>query len=63
MKQYYVIKNLRDNSYVAFSEDIYMNTISSAYEFDNEQDAIEYANRNFHHYFLFTIEKVYQITK
>lgn len=63
MKIFYVIKNLRDNSYVAFREDIYMNTINSAYEFDNEQDAINYANHNFHNYFLFTIEKVYQITK
>ncbi len=40
MNTFYVIKDLRDNSYVAYDLESYM-TISSAYEFDSEQDAIE----------------------
>jgi len=63
MKQYYVIKNnkyyvCRNGRNEELSDDI-----RDAYEFDNEQNAIEYANRTFDYYFTFTIEKVYQITK
>jgi hypothetical protein len=60
MKQYYVIKN--NKYYVCRNEEL-SDDIRDAYEFDNEQHAIEYANRNFIYYFTFTIEKVYQITK
>jgi hypothetical protein len=62
MKEYYVIKDLRDNSYVSYNEELGKD-ISSAMEFENEQDAVEFTNRNFDYYFTFTIEKVYQITK
>jgi len=66
MKIFYVIKDLRDNSYVNIGDDFHdpiMNSIRDAYEFDRESDAIEYANNHFDYYFTFTIEKVYQITK
>jgi len=66
MNTFYVIKDLRDNSYVNIGDDFHdpvMNSIRDAHEFDSEQDAIEYANNHFDYYFTFTIEKVYQITK
>jgi hypothetical protein len=66
MKIFYVIKDLRDNSYVNIGDDFHdpiMNSIRDAYEFDRESDAIEYANNHFDYYFTFTVEKVYQITK
>ena len=62
MKEYYVIRNLRDNSYVCLDEES-SDDIMSACEFESEQDALDYANRHFDYYFTFTIEKVYQITK
>jgi len=62
MNTFYVIKDLRDNSYVAYDLESYM-TINSAYEFNSEQDAIEFAANHFDSYSKFTIEKVYQITK
>ena len=62
MKIYYVIKDLRDSSYVSISEE-FDEHISSAMEFESEQDALEYAYRHFDYYFTFAIEKVYQITK
>jgi hypothetical protein len=62
MNTFYVIKDLRDNSYVAYDLESYM-TINSAYEFDSEQDAIEFAASHFDSYSKFTIEKVYQINK
>ncbi len=66
MKTFYVIKDLRDNSYVNIGDDFHdpiLNSIRDAYEFDRESDAIEYANNHFDYYFTFTVEKVYQITK
>ena len=62
MKIYYVIRNLRDNYYVCLGEES-SDDIMSAWEFDSEQDAVEFADRNFDYYFTFTVEKVYQITK
>jgi len=62
MKLYYVIRNLRDNSYVYYNEEL-GNDISSAMEFESEQNAVEFVSRNFDYYFTFTIEKLYQITK
>ena len=62
MKLYYVIRNLRDNSYVSYNEELGKD-ISSATEFESEQDVVEFVNRNFDYYFTFIIEKVYQITK
>ena len=62
MKLYYVIRNLRDNSYVSYNEELGKD-ISSAMEFESEQDAVEFVSINFDYYFTFTIEKVYQITK
>ena len=63
MKIYYVIKHISDNLYVSIYENNLYSNIGDAYEFDCEQDAIEYANNHFDYYFTFTIEKVYQITK
>lgn len=63
MKIFYVIKNLRDNSYISIYENNLYSNIDDAYEFDFEQDAIEYANNHFDYYFTFTVEKVFQITK
>jgi hypothetical protein len=66
MKIFYVIKDLRNNSYVNIGDDFHdpiMNSIRDAYEFDRESDAIEYANNHFDYYFTFTVEKVYQIIK
>ena len=66
MNTFYVIKDLRDNSYVNIGDDFHdpiMNSIRDAYEFDKESDAIEYANNHFDYYFTFTVEKVYQIIK
>ena len=62
MKLYYVIKNLRDNHYFCLDEE-FNNDIMAAWEFESEQEAIEYAERNFDYFFTFTIEKVYQIIK
>ena len=62
MKLYYVIRNLRDNHYISLDEG-FNTDVMSALEFESEQEAIEYAERNFDYYFTFTIEKVYQITK
>ena len=62
MKLYYVIRNLRDNFYVSYNEELGKD-ISSTMEFESEQDAVEFVSRNFDYYFTFTIEKVYQITK
>jgi hypothetical protein len=62
MNTFYVIKDLRDNSYVAYDLESYM-TISSAYEFDSEQDAIEFAENYFDSYSKFTIEKVYELNQ
>ena len=63
MKLYYVIKDLRDNLYFTIYNDEFSEHIGSAMEFESEQEAIEYAERNFNYYFTFTIEKVYQIKK
>ena len=60
MNIFYVIKDLRDNSYVSYNEELGKH-ISSAIEFDSEQNAVEYANNNFDYYFTFTVEKVYQL--
>lgn len=62
MKLYYVIKNLRDNHYVCLDGE-FSDDIMSAWEFESEQEAIEYTECNFDYYFTFRIEKVYQITK
>ena len=62
MKEYYVIKDLRDNSYVCLDKE-FSDDIMSAHEFETEQEAINYAERNLDYYFTFTIEKVYQINK
>ena len=62
MKIFYVIRNLRDNFYVSYNEELGKD-ISSAMEFESEQDAVEFVSRNFDYYFTFTIEKLYQITK
>ena len=63
MNQFYVIKDLRDNLYVSIFSDDFSEHIHNAMEFESEQDAINYAENNFDYYFIFTIEKVYQITK
>lgn len=63
MKLYYVIKDLRDNLYFSIFSNQFSEDIGSAMEFESEQEAVEYAERNFDYYFTFTIEKVYQITK
>lgn len=60
MKRFYVIKDLHNNSYVATDLELYT-TINSAYEFDKESDAIEFAINYFHSYSKFTIVQVYQI--
>ena len=64
MNIFYVIKDLRDNSYVAYDLESYMTSfISSAYEFNSEEDAIEFAANHFDAYSKFTIEKVYQLNQ
>ncbi len=63
MKIFYVIKNLRVNAYVSIYENNLYTSIDDAYEFDFEQDAIDYANEHFDYYFKFSIEKVYEIKK
>ena len=50
MNTFYVIKDLRDNSYVNIGDDFHdpvMNSIRDAYEFDSEQDAIEYLENSY----------------
>jgi hypothetical protein len=66
MNTFYVIKDLRDNSYVNIGDDFHdpiLNTIRNAYEFDSEQDALEYVSNHFDYYFTFRIEKVYKINQ
>ena len=66
MNTFYVIKDLRHNSYVNIGDDFHdpiLNCINDAYEFNSEQDALEYVSNHFEPYFTFTIEKVYQLNQ